>query len=599
MDGFVVFECSWEVVNKVGGIYTVLSSKASFMKQLFRDYFVVGPYFERKAATGFENEKPSPEFQKVFDYLEKKFNIKCYSGHWLVTGRPKCLLIDFSRFFRDKNNIKAQLWNDYRVDSLHAPIDFDEPVVWAKASGLLIEALVRNVFRDQKNIAHFHEWLAGAGLLHLKKTDLNIKTVFTTHATLLGRSIAGSGADLYSEIESNLALNQCASDDRAREFGVTAKHLIEKASAFNADVFTTVSETTAREAEYTLGKRVDLLLPNGLNMDAFYLMEDLSNLHIIKRNKLRKFVLDYFSPYYDVDIKNTLFFYLSGRYEVRNKGIDLFIDSLSDLNNELKKSGSGKTIVAFIFVPSENKGVNVELLKHLALYERLEEEVDEEVKKVKNRLLLSIAKGIPPSSETLLDQQFLYHVKKMLFEFKHDKNNLPPLCAMDVPETDVILKMLKEKGLLNKREDKVKVIYYPAYLKESDGLIGMSYYDTVIACHVGVFPSYYEPWGYTPLESMALGLQSVTSDLSGFGKFLNRTFKEKSISPGRAIKVIKRDKTAYEESKRELASFLLDIVLMDKKERGEEKIRAKNLSYLADWKELVSNYRNAYLKCFT
>lgn len=598
----IIFEVGYEVVNKVGGIYTVLSSKASEMKKHFRDYFAVGPYFKRNAATDFEDEKPSPEFQAVFDQLEKEFGIKCYSGHWLVTGRPKCLLVDPGDLKHRTNEIKRECWDYYRIDSLNSSMDFNEPIVWGKAAGILLQELINQVFskefEKEKCTVHCHEWLSGGTLLHLRHADPDIKTVFTTHATVLGRSIAEAGQDLHKEVNNALTKGVSVSDERCYQFNVQAKHLTEKACAHNTHLFTTVSEISAREAEYILGKKTDAILPNGLNLERFYLMEELANLHVKYRNIIRKFVMDYFAPYYYLNVEETLFYFISGRYEFRNKGIDLFIDALGELNKKLKQEDARKTVIAFIWVPAENKGKNIELLKHIALYERLEDEIEEEVKKIKNRLYYHISKGEPPTSAHLLDDDFLYNIKKMLFELKHEKNDLPPICALELDGENSITRTIKKNKLLNKESDKVKVIYYPTYLSPTDGLIGLNYYQAVIGCHLGVFPSYYEPWGYTPLETMALALPAVTSDLSGFGRFIQKNVLKESNIEEKAVNVLKRANTDYETAKKELAEFMYGIFNLGKKQRGDAKMKAKKISYMLDWANLIEEYEKAYDKLF-
>jgi len=597
----IIFEASFEVVNKVGGIHTVLSSKAPSMKKEFRDYFAIGPYYERKAATDFEDEKPSPEFQLVFNELEKEFGIKCYSGHWLVDGRPKCILVDPGAMKEKTNEIKEEYWNYHGIDSLNSPPDFTEPLIWAKAAGIVLQALINEVFSKEHNkeqcVVHCHEWLSGGTLLHLKQADPEIKTVFTTHATVLGRSIAEAGLDLHGEVNRALNEKKCVEESRCYDFNVQAKHQTEKISAHKADVFSTVSETTAKEAEFILGRKPDAVLPNGLNMGKFYLMEELANLHVKYRNTIRKFVMDYFSPYYYLDVDNTLFYFLSGRYEFRNKGLDLFIDSLGDLNKRLREEDTAKTVVAFIWVPSGNKGKNIELMKHLALYERLEDEIEDEVKKIKNRLYNMVSKGESPTHAGLLDDEFLYNTKKMIFELKHEKHDVPPVSALEMDSDNSITRTIKKNKLLNKESDRVKVIYYPSYLSSTDGLIGLDYYQAITGCHLGVFPSYYEPWGYTPLETMALGLSAVTTDTAGFGLYAEKhVLKEKE--PQNALKVIKRANKPYHESKDELTEFMYSMLHLGKRQRGEAKILAKRTSYLFGWNELIKEYGNAYGKLF-
>ena len=591
-----VFEVAWEVANKVGGIYTVLSTKASEMRKNLHNFFVIGPYFKRNAAVEFEEETPSPEFKLVFDSLENDFGIRCHSGHWLVSGRPKCILVDPGDFKVRTNDIKREFWDIYKIDSLGTAEDYNEPILWGKAVGLLLERLIEDVFSKEydkyKCVVHCHEWLSGGALLHLRHFKPEIKTVFTTHATVLGRTIAEANEPLHEEISKGLARGAVVSDDRAYKYGVQAKHLTEKACAHNAHVFTAVSEICANEAQYFLSKRPEIVTPNGLNVEKFYLMEELANLHVRYRNIIRRFVLDYFAPYYYVNVEDSLFYFLSGRYEIRNKGIDLFIDALGELNKMLKKSEKQTVVFAFIWVPAPNRGKNIELLKHMALYERLEDEIEEELKKIKNRLYYSISRGEPPTERNLLDEEFLYKVKKMLFELKHEKNETPPISVLDVDESDVILNRIKKNNLLNKEDDKVKVIYYPTYLSTADGLIGLEYYQAVIGCHLGVFPSYYESWGYTPLETIALGLTAVTSDLSGFGRFILNNVSEEEARD--AIKVIRRANTPYKKSLEELVEFLHRIYMMPRRERGEAKIRAKKISYKFAWDKLIEHYLHAY-----
>lgn len=598
----IVLETGFEVVNKIGGIYTVLSSKAPIMKKHFYDYFAIGPYFKRKAAKEFENEKPSPGFKSVFDDLEKKHGIKCYSGHWLVTGRPKCVLVDPGDLKHKKNEIKREYWDYYKIDSLEAGPEFDEPIVWSKAAGLVAEGLINKVlgkeFKKENCIVHCHEWLSGGALLHLRHADPNIKTAFTTHGTILGRSIAESGQDLHREVKQGIKRNNTVSNQRCYEFNVQAKHSTEKACAHNAQLFTAVSGILSKEAQYILGKKTDALLPNGLNLDKFHLMEELSNLHIKHRNQIRKFVMDYFAPYYYINVENTLFYFISGRYEFRNKGIDLFIDALGELNKRLRKEDAMKNVVAFIWVPTQSRGKNIELLKHIALYERLEDEIEDEVKKIKNRLYYAVSKGEPPTSNNLLDDEFLYNIKKMLFELKHEKHDRPPICALELNGENSITRTIKKNDLLNKQSDKVKVIYYPAYLSQTDGLIGLDYYQAVIGCHLGIFPSYYEPWGYTPVETMALALPAATSDLSGFGKFVEKNVLNELEPEQKAVKVIKRSEKDYESTKQELADYMYGLFHLGKRQRGEAKMTAKKISYQFDWKNLIKKYEQAYSKLF-
>jgi glycogen(starch) synthase len=586
-----VIEVGYEVANKVGGIYTVLASKAEHMKRTVREYYAIGPYYEKNATVEFEEKAPPEKMGKAFDFLKKNHGMHCRFGTWLVEGKPNCILIDPREFRAKTNTIKREMWDENRIDSLNSDWWYDEPLPWSRAAGIVIEELANCGVFSHKVIAHFHEWLCGAGLLYLKNRKPDIKTVFTTHSTVLGRSIAEiGGEDLYQLINDGLSKKQSVPDQKAYDYKCASKHQLERATAQNAHIFTSVSETIIPECEYILGKKPDVILPNGLNMNRFPLMENLSSMHLHLRNQIRKFAMSYFSPYYDFDSKETLFIFISGRMEFHNKGLDLFIDSLGKLNNILKQNKDSKEIVAFIWVPEHTMERKRTVMENLAMFEHFEEVVEKEGEKIENKIIRSIARGENPEDVRIFSRQFVEDMKRMELQMKAKHDQVPPITPFDLFSENAITKALAKNGLSNKKEDKVKVIYYPAYLSTADGLLGMNYYDAMIGCHVGVFPSYYESWGYTPLEAAALGLQSITTDLSGYGRFIKPHLTKDDMS----IIVLKRDNVSYEQSLDELTEVLLAIYSMTKKQRGLAKMRAKHLSVLADWENLIKNYMKAY-----
>ncbi|MFH1895099.1 MAG: hypothetical protein ABIJ74_00750 [archaeon] len=591
---YVVLEASYEVGNKFGGIHTVLTSKSARMMERLSEFYEIGPYYEKKAQAEFE-EKPIPEkFHKIFVEMEKDFGLKCYYGNWVIAEKsPECILIDHSNLKRKVNEIKKDLWDYYKIDSLVADDWFNEPVAWAQSVGLLIEKMEKNkVFGNKKIVAHFHEYLSGAGLLHLKKIKSKTKTVFTTHATILGRTIAESkNEDLYELIEEGFRQKKPAENELAYKYGVQAKHLLEKASALNADVFTSVSKAVAKEAEFILGKKCDLILPNGLDMDKFPIMEDLSILHKQYRNRIRHFVEAYFYPYYYFDIKKTIFYFIAGRYEFHNKGIDLFIDALGELNKQLKKEKTDKILVAFIWIAEETTARNLAVMENLVIHQTIEDMLERELPVLQKKLFRNLMEG-KKMEENLFDKEFLLNTKKMTMKLKSKKETLPPLSAFDTRENEIV-KAIKQNNLLNREEDKVKVIYYPTYLSTADGLIGLNYYEAIIGSHYGVFPSYYEPWGYTPLETAALGVPAVTTDLGGYGQFILENLGEKSKG---SIEVLKRKGKTYKEEIEGMKQAMHDMYSTGKPERMERKLKAKEYSNLADWSNLIENYIQAYEK---
>ncbi len=580
-----VFEISWEVCNKVGGIYTVLKSKASQMVNFYRqNYYLIGPYFPEKIKGYFQEETSLPEFKNVFEELEKR-GIKCYSGKWLIEGGPNVVLIDFKNFWPKINQIKAELWQDYKIDSLESSYDFNESALWARTTGLFIEEVSKiPKFQKKKIIAHFHEWLSGTGLLYLKKNKVKIGTVFSTHATVLGRALSWHNIDFYSK------LVQIDPEKESVKRNVKDKHQLEKITTQNSDVFTTTSEITALEAEYFLGRKADFLLPNGLDLEKFLNFEEIVSKHQIQRERLKEFLLFYFFPYYIFDLENLLFYFITGRYEFRSKGIDIFIKALSRFNQKLIKNKSKKTIIVFFWIPAAVKEIKPELLETKELLKDIKDSLEEVYGETREKTLYAIVSGKKITEKALFNKDFSFELKKKLLKLK--RQGLPSLTTHNLHNSqDLILKSLQECGLNNKKDDKVKIVFYPIYLTGHDGLTNLNYQESVQACHLGIFPSFYEPWGYTPLETAALGVASATSDLSGFGRFYQGLTNSKKQS---GIFLLKRFNKTDEESIEELSDFLYRFSQFSRKERIENKIHARKIAAKAAWKIFIKNYLKAH-----
>jgi glycogen synthase len=580
-------EVSWEVCNKVGGIYTVVSSKAVGLVNKFgSNYLVIGPYFANNIAGVFE-ELPIEDSnvmcpRSVSEDLKKQ-GIHIHFGRWLVEGEPKAVLIDFLNVKNDVNNIKKYLWDNFKVDSLRAGYDYDEPVAWAFAVGKFIESLARTL-NDKKLCCQFHEWLSGSGLLYVKSKNVNAATVFTTHATILGRTMVSSGFDLYSNLDKGIDF-----DRKAFDYFVESKHSLEKASANNADIFTTVSEITGMEAASLLGRKPDVILPNGLDLDEYSTFEDVSVEHRVQRDRMREFLLYYFLPYYKFNVKETLFYFTASRYEFRNKGIDLFIKSLGELNRKLIDEKSEKTVVVFFFIPSSIRAIRPNLLENRTNFKDIKDDIDEAIEDIKKNVIYDIVSGQELSKETLLNKEMIFSIKKKVLKFSRKGNpSLSTHFLMD--DNDQILRAFTEAGLGNAEEDKVKVVFYPIYLTGADSLLDQTYKQGIIACHLGIFPSYYEPWGYTPLECCANGVANITTDLTGFGRYMRPKLKEKH--PGTFV--IDRFGKNDNDVLKELTDTLYSFTELSKKDRVENKISAREIAELADWSNLIENYFNAF-----
>lgn len=582
------FEVSWEICNKVGGIYTVIKSKAPQMMKHYKNLYMVGPYEAKKAAAEFQQMPPPDNLKGIFEQLKEE-GIECFYGKWLIKGKPQAILIDCNDFMRHKDGIKSYLWEKFKIDSLGAGNDFDEPAIWGWAAGKLLEKITQaGIYK--KIVGQFHEWLSGTALLYLKDKGVRMATVFTTHATILGRTLAGSGRQLYEIID------KIDPEQEAKNHAITSKFGVEKNSAGQADIFTTVSKITGLEAKHILGREPDHLLPNGLDFDKLPDLEEIPTKHGIYKAKIKEFLMPYFFPFYSFDLDKSLFYFIAGRYEFSNKGIDVYIDALKILNEKMKKKKDSRTIVAFVFVPADYKAMRLEVVESKSLFEDIQDSVDDYMATFRKRIVYSLAKKQPPSEANIFDEDFLFEMKKAILSFKKEGN--PPVVTHELEnQNDLILQSLLKSGLDNREDDKVKVIYYPIYLSSSDGLLDMNYYQAVWGCHFGIFPSYYEPWGYTPLECAAYGVPSVTTDLAGFGLYVEENLGDKhggEENPG--VIVLKRRGKKYEEIVKELGEAMFWYATLPKKRRIQNKITAEHFAPKLDWKNLVKHYIEAHNK---
>ena len=590
-----IFEISWEVCNKVGGINTVLESKTPFMIVNYTHdrYTMIGPYVKQKADVDFEKRPVPDRFAGVFSRLAAD-GIECHYGTWSIHDEPEVILIDFGALVPKRNEWRTIFWESFRIDSINARWDFDEPMLFSVAAGMLINEYQRQHAEDT-TVAHFHEWMTGIGLLYLRREQSKVATVFTTHATILGRSIAGSGLDLYGMLET---INP---DEWAYKLDVQEKHTAERACAQQADIFTTVSEITGLEAEKLLGRKPEVLLFNGLSIEKFATFEETSIKHVASREKIREFVAYYFFPYYSFDIEHVLLMFITARYEHTNKGFDILIEALRRLNEHLKAQQSSRTIVFFFWVPLGTAGVKKEIVENKNLYYHIKTHVDWHSQHILKQITLEFlrlgqdfAQGNAAlegrALANLFDPEFIHDVKKGIQHFKRQGN--PPITTHELidPQNIPLFTQLLAAGLDNKPDDRVKTIIYPAYLDGADSLLNLPYYDAIVGTHLGIFPSYYEPWGYTPLEAAALAVPAITTDLAGFGRFVQQHQHKKE----EGIFVMQRFGKSHEEEIDALFKLLLMYSAFDHVERVENRLVAKNLSQLADWSHFVKRYVQAH-----
>ena len=531
-----IFESSWEVCNKVGGIYTVLSTRANTLQQEMQDkVFFIGPdvWHENTCPYFKEDAKLLAEWKKTA--TEEGLKVKV--GRWTIPGNPIAILVDFQKYFEKKNEIYGWLWENYQVDSLHAYGDYDEASMFSYAAGLVVESYYNFALtKKDKVIYHANEWMTGLGLLYVNNKLPQVGTIFTTHATSIGRSIAGNMKPLYDYL---FAYN---GDQMAGELNMQSKHSIEKQTAFHCDCFTTVSEITARECVELLDKKVDEVLPNGF--DNSFVPANAATF-TRKRKAARKRLLEVANALLGESLgDDTLIVSTSGRYEFRNKGVDVYIESMNRLlrDKELKKK-----VLAFIEVPGW---------------------VGEPRQDLKERL------DSGKQYDTPLEVPQVTH---WLHEMSHDN----------------VLSMMKYYDMHNRKEDNVKVIFLPCYLDGNDGILNMTYYDIILGNDLCIYPSYYEPWGYTPLEAIAFKVPCITTDLAGFGQWVNTEVGHYGeLKDG--VKVIHRTDYNYSEVADAIKDTVAEFSAMTKKQVADARSAAEKLSKKALWSEFIKYYHQAY-----
>ncbi|MDR3061355.1 MAG: glycogen/starch synthase [Dysgonamonadaceae bacterium] len=530
-----IFEASWEVCNKVGGIYTVLSTRAHTLRNTFKDKIIfIGPDLKQENVNSDFIESTS--LLKAWkEHALKNENLKIRAGRWNVPGKPIVILIDFKPYFEIKNTIYSRMWEKFGVESLQAYGDYDEACMFAYASGLAIESFYKFYkLENEKVIAHFNEWMLGMGALYVKDKLPQVGTVFTTHATSIGRSIAGNNKPLYGCFEGYHG------DQMALELNMEAKHSIEKQTALQVDCFTTVSKITAKECEQLLDKKPDIVTPNGFE-DNFVPKGRNYN---IKREKARKILLEVSRQLTgNSSGNNALMVAIGGRYEYKNKGIDVFIEAV---NRFRWSNPDKKQVLAFILVPGWNKGPRPDLQSRLA------------------------AKNNP---DTPLETPYFTH-------------------ELAEPQNDKICQYLRYLDFTNQQKEPVKLIFVPSYLTGDDGIFNLPYYDLLIGMDMTIFPSYYEPWGYTPLESIAFGIPTVTTNLAGFGLWAKDESQVEDLSGG--VEVIERTEDNYFEVADRIKDAMALYLHLDKIQQDKIGKAAKNLSGKASWTHFIKYYFEAY-----
>lgn len=529
-----LFEVSWEICNKVGGIHTVISTKALTLVQEHKNNLIlIGPDVWRDTETNPEFTE-DPQLFASWRNKASEEGLRVRIGRWNIEGKPVVIIVDFTQFFTKKDEIFKEFWEDYQLDSITGQWDYIEPALFGYAAGKVIESFTKfQLTYRHRIVAQFHEWMTGTGLLYLKKHLPQAGNIFTTHATVMGRCIAGNNIPLYGNLQKYNA------EQKAIEFNVVSKQSLEKTAAIEADCYTTVSDLTARECEQFHSKKVDIVTPNGFE-NSFVPQGDEFNLRRIEA-KVKFYEVAEALLAHDV-AKDALVVGISGRYEFKNKGIDVFIDAMAKLNT---CDNLEREVLAFILIPAGHHGPRKDVFKNL------------QEKENENVVVLSNT-----------------HITHYLNE----------------PETDPILNKFKQAGLFNSSSDKVKIFFVPCYLNGDDGIFNLSYWDLLIGMDISVFPSYYEPWGYTPLESLAFHVPTITTTLAGFGLWVNTYYTEDH--PG--IRVIERTDINDNFVVEEISKTICHYATLNLDDQEEYRSNALEVSRIALWENLIAHYKQAY-----
>lgn len=588
----LIFEIAWEVCNQVGGIYTVIRSKVPAMINTYGSdqYCLIGPYIDDNILAEIDiNTDKNDSISRAAASLREQ-GWKVIDGTWLVTGRPRVILLDVSSFDGNLEVSKYQLWENFQIRSEQSSTEINTAIAFGEMTLAFLREMNERV-GVQNIVAHFHEWQASIAMLFVKKRELlRVKTVFTTHATLLGRYLAINSPRFYEHLPYFDVVHE------SEHFGIGFQSAIERYSAEMCDTFTTVSQVTARECLHLLKRPVDVVLPNGLNIKRFIDHHEFQNLHAMFKEEIHEFIMAHFFQKYSFDLDNTLYFFTSGRFEYHNKGFDLTLAALEKLNEKLKAENSPLTVVMFIVTNRPHRGIEASVMESKGVMEEIRQNckaIEEEVGKRLFRMSTMNEDHRLPDLNEFVEDYWRLRYRRTIQMWKTEEKPSFVTHDLEDKDNDPVLKYLKGSTLDNGPEQKVKVVYHPAFINSSNPLFGLDYGDFVRGCHLGIFPSYYEPWGYTPLECMARGIPSVTSDLSGFGDYFMNNF----INPEKSgVLLLERGQRDYGWSVNQLAIIMHNFTKLNRRERIVLRNSTEHDSINFDWQNLIEHYQTAYSK---
>jgi glycogen(starch) synthase len=590
----LLLEIAWEVCNQVGGIYQVVRSKAPLMVNRWHErYCMIGPYIERKAQLEFEPTPPNEQFTRIVSALDRE-GVVAHHGTWLIPGRPRVLLLEHRRLADGIARYRQALAAELRADVPAGEPVVDEAILFGeavrRALTVATEALggARTVGSEpplRRLLAHFHEWQGAVALPFLRRRNPQVATVFTTHATQLGRYIASSEPDFYDK------LNTIDPDAAAAHYNVRTQHGVERACARDAHVFTTVSQITAEECTALLGRTPDVITPNGLDVSRFNVGHDFQTFHADFKQRIHTFTMGYFFPYSRFDLDRTLYMFTSGRFEPHNKGYDLCLEAMARLNQQLKLLRLNVTIVFFIIASRPTRSIHPLVLEKRGVLNELRDVCENVLERVGDAVFQRAACGDSLRLDDLVEEYWQLRYRRTQAAFR--MNTPPPIVThiLEDDQTDPVLVQLRALKLFNQADDPVKIVYHPEFLTPVSPLWGVEYEQFVRGCHLGIFPSAYEPWGYTPLECMALGTPAFSSDLAGFGRYVEETLPDHDQW---GVWVLQRRGKSFSDAADDLARRIFEYCTLTRRHRVALRNEVEKRSWDFDWSRLGIAYHRAH-----
>ncbi len=612
----LLLECAWEVCNQVGGIFQVLRSKVPAMVERWGErYCLIGPWEPAKAALEFEETTPTGVIGRAVTALRNE-GLFVHHGRWMVSGRPRVLLIEHWQGLERLDATKYRLWADHKLSVPSGDGLIDGVVSFADAVRRLIERIVEQsrvgpnlsggdvswTTEDGRGsggggggasgppiIAHFHEWMGGLAIPMVRHQQLPVGLVFQTHATLLGRYMASADDAFYDRLAGRYGgIDQAA---EAVKFNIPFQHGVERACAHGAHVFTTVSNITAEECAGLLGRRPDVVVPNGLDIQRYNVGHEFQTLHAENKERIHRFVMGHFFPSYPMDLDKTVYMFTSGRFEPKNKGFDLCLEAMARLNGELRARGSPVNVVFFIITQRPTRSLHPWALQQRGVLNEFRWVTEQIMKEIGEKVFRIGATGQRVKLDDLVSEYWTLRYRRTQQALKVDRLPLITTHMIDDDGKDPILAQARNVWLFNRKDDPVKIVYHPDFINPTNPLWGMEYDQFVRGCHVGVFPSAYEPWGYTPLECMAMGVPAISSDLAGFGSYVAEKYGDHN-RPGAWI--VHRRGRSFHDAAGELCRYLLEFCKLDLRGRIALRNQVEAQSWEFDWSVLGEAYVRAH-----